>query len=335
MPPNEFRTTFETLQTNMQNFRSQLDIPTAEAAPDTQFKHQQFWSNLLKISEKLGFEANKVTIMWINKPLPSNSDMIGVCGALEIATVALLNSFHSLPSSEGKLVRNKLKSGLTDIFEHCVSFSTALLNSVESSFTNQDHPLVMECGLLMESCSRIKLLPQSNRLACVENLNSEAHVIKDALRELEEARSSEEFLDDMDCDETWTESDKLIINPLLGMIKTSGALTKKTMDSIKKDDSGIKEIAVYELVSDHISRVSPAVDDLALSIYPPLVWEDAKDQAWKLKQILEEILDFLPQALNLEENRQWLEFVRKAVAHNAAEIQRIFIQHGLAELSLT
>jgi len=31
----------------------------------------------------------------------------------------------------------------------------------------------------------------------------------------------------------------------------------------------------------------------------------------------------------------WLEFINKAVAHNAAEIQRVFIQHGLAELSLS
>ena len=37
----------------------------------------------------------------------------------------------------------------------------------------------------------------------------------------------------------------------------------------------------------YISRISPLVDDLSLTIYPPLVWEEAKEAAWKLKQTLE------------------------------------------------
>ena len=37
----------------------------------------------------------------------------------------------------------------------------------------------------------------------------------------------------------------------------------------------------------YLSRISPLVDDLSLTIYPPLVWEEAKEAAWKLKQTLE------------------------------------------------
>ena len=41
------------------------------------------------------------------------------------------------------------------------------------------------------------------------------------------------------------------------------------------------------LVYIYISRISPLMDDLSLTIYPPLVWEEAKEAAWKLKQTLE------------------------------------------------
>merc|ERR1719369_2387170 len=80
------------------------------------------------------------------------------------------------------------------------------------------------------------------------------------------------------------------MNPLLGMIKTSGALTKKTMDTLKKESSSAENISSYDNLVQLFSRVGPQVDDLALSLYPPLHWDEAKDQAWKLKQILEEIL---------------------------------------------
>ena len=44
---------------------------------------------------------------------------------------------------------------------------------------------------------------------------------------------------------------------------------------------------LYLFIYLYISRISPLVDDLSLTIYPPLVWEEAKEAAWKLKQTLE------------------------------------------------
>ena len=50
---------------------------------------------------------------------------------------------------------------------------------------------------------------------------------------------------------------------------------------------------------------------------------------------VQENLEYLSTVLLEEESVAWLQFIKKAVAHNAAEIQRVFILHGLAELSLT
>ena len=48
----------------------------------TDFNLDEFWKNLFLVAEKLGFEGNKATILWINDPLPTPEDMHAVCGAL-------------------------------------------------------------------------------------------------------------------------------------------------------------------------------------------------------------------------------------------------------------
>jgi len=338
MAKQKYKQTFQTMATNLKSFSDQVKQTEAEhvVASDNIYNATTYWEDICKISQKLGFEANKITIMWTNKPVPSPDDMVAVCSALELACVSLLNVFYSFPVSEGQTVLRILKSTVTDILESCVSFSTVLQSSVGVTYSEQQrHPLVVECGMLLRKCDSMNEMPRNNRLAAVQAIHEEAKTIKDALRELDEARTNEGFLDEFEEDQTWTEADKLIMNPLLGMIKTAGALTKKTMDSIKKDSTCVQDSSVYDTIVQQFSRVSPQVDDLALSLYPPLHWEEAKEQAWQLKNILEEILTQLEEVLTAEENHQWIDFINKAVAHNAAEIQRIFIQHGLAQLSLS
>jgi len=333
---SDYKKTFNLFHENLKNFLSQVNIPEAENSTNADFNADAYWENNINIAKKLGFEANKVTIMWINSPVPANKDMVAVCSALEIACLALLNSYHSYPVSEGRLVKSNLKNAILDILENCSSFSSVLLNSIGSKYTNDNHPLVVICGVVMKHCEVIPQLPRDNRTACAETLKAEANVIKDALREIEEARTSDGFMDEfMECDESWSEADKEILNPLLGMIKTSGALVKKCMDCVKKQTTTFEDSSVFDVIVEKFSRISPGVDDLALTVYPPLNWEDAKQQAWKLKQILEENLEYLSTVLLEEESVAWLQFIKKAVAHNAAEIQRVFILHGLAELSLT
>jgi len=332
-----YRQTFTTLGENLRNFLHQINIPEAAAGPtaSSEFQLEEYFAQTLKIAEKLGFEANKITIMWTNPPVSPPQDILKVCAALELAGVALLNSYHSLPSALGTTLKGRLKNAIQGILENSCSFATTLLNSVGKTFPKDQHPAVSVCGLLLQNCEDLKELPRNNKAACAVALLAEANVIKDALKELDEARSSEGFMDEFDTEETWTDEDKLIINPLLGMIKTSGALTKRCIDTVKRENTSITDPTTYDVIVQQFSRVSPAVDDLALTIYPPLNWEEAKQEAWKLKEILESIVAYLDPLLEEQESKSKLQFINKAVAHNAAEIQRVFIQHGLAQLSIS
>eukprot|EP00088_Acartia_fossae_P070525 TRINITY_DN9470_c0_g1_i7.p1 TRINITY_DN9470_c0_g1~~TRINITY_DN9470_c0_g1_i7.p1 ORF type:complete len:368 (-),score=76.28 TRINITY_DN9470_c0_g1_i7:128-1231(-) len=334
-PTEKYREIFGIMEVNVQTFLSQVSIPEADTGggnESTGFDAGKFWTTLCTIADKLGFEANKATVMWINSPLPKPEDMHAVCGAFEIACVALLNTYHTLPSSEGATLKSFLTDGIKVVFESAVKFASCLLQSVGQTYTSPDnHPLVSHCGIVMRACESLKTMPRTNGGAVAAKLLAHANIIKDALRELEEAKNSDSFMEDFECEENWSDSDFIIMSPLLGMIKTSGALTKKTMDTVKKCDQ--LDTLKIDAIPNLFAKIPELVDDLALSLYPPLDWNVSKTEAWKLKDRMEEVITQLGEILG-PDHKTWLDFMEKAVKHNTATVQGILIQHGMAQLQL-
>lgn len=330
----KYREIFSILETNLQNFLGQVSVPEAEDSANKEFNLDEFWANIFLISGKLGFEANKSTILWINEPLPSPEDMHAVCGALELACVALLNGYHSFPGrSQGATIKKYLETGVKVVLESAGRFASILQASMGKKYpTVDDHPLVLQCGVVMRNCDALKQLPKCNSEAVATSLLEHANLIKDALRELEEAKSSVSFMEDFECDESWTDEDHIVMSPMLGMIKTAGALTKKTLDAVKKLDP--QDCLKIDVLIQMFARIPERVDDLALSLYPPLELEVSKREAWVLKDSLEEIIKKLHDVLG-PGHMSWLEFILKAVRHNTATIQGILIQQGMANLQLT
>ena len=82
--------------------------------------------------------------------------------------------------------------------------------------------------------------------------------------------------------------------------------------------------------------MSSLVDDLALTLYPPIDWSECKQANESLKDYLESCLQKLSQLhfMKLEDSIKWKEFVGKAIVHNFSEIQRVFITNGLAEMKV-
>ena len=90
---------------------------------------------------------------------------------------------------------------------------------------------------MVEKCETLKTLPKSNKKAAVLAMRDELGILKDALGELEEARSNgfmESFDEDEGLEEQWKEDDLVVLNPSLGLIKTTVALVKKTMATVEK-----------------------------------------------------------------------------------------------------
>ena len=68
----------------------------------------QVWSDLCKISDKLCFEANKLSLAWVSPPQPPVSVMVAMGGSLESVAVTLMAASSAFPLAAGTLVRDQL-----------------------------------------------------------------------------------------------------------------------------------------------------------------------------------------------------------------------------------
>jgi len=334
-----YKKTFKTMEQNIKNFLEQIDDTSPEPKHVKDFDFSDFWIDLNKISEKLCFEANKLSMSWLSPPIPSNSDLTSMGSCLELACVALIAAFHSFPSDAGLAVRAALKEALKSVLESCLEFVKTMSDTLGRKFPANSHPILQSFGQIMSKCEGIKNLPKSNKLACVILIKDQYDILKDALSELDEVKN-DAFVDDFgDCVEQWTESDHQIINPSMGMIKTSIVLVKKTSMTIKKAglEESSEQFLEYDTILGNINKLSALVDDLALSLYPPLNWSECKQANQVLKDSLEGVLLCLSSLhfMQSEDATKWRDFVGKAVIHNFSEIQRVFITQGMAEIKVS
>jgi len=334
-----YKKTFKTMEQNIKNFIEQMNDTSPEPKFVEGFDFKDFWADLNKISDKLVFEANKLSISWLNPPAPSCNDLASMGSCLELACVALIAAYHSFPSDAGQAVRIAMKEALQSVFEACQNFVKTLSETLGKKFSANSHPILQSFGVIMSKCENIKNLPKSNRTACLSLMQDQYDILKDALNELEEVKN-DAFVDDFgDSVEQWTDNDHQIINPSIGMMKTSVALVKKTSVTVKK--SGLEatgeQLQEYDVVLEKINKLSALVDDLALSLYPPLNWAECKQANQTLKDSLEESLLCLASLhfMQSDDAVKWREFVSKAVLHNFSEIQRVFVTQGMAEIKVS
>lgn len=73
-------------------------------------------------------------------------------------------------------------------------------------------------------------------------------------------------------DHHWSENDKTIIEYCLGLIKCSKSILKKSKSAVANNGDCTTEAGVTQLddFSELVERLSPAVDELASCVYPPL-----------------------------------------------------------------
>jgi len=323
----------------MKNFLLQLDDRPTQARAVAGFDFPAYWAELGRLCDKVGFECNKVSLAWLSPPLPPAAQLTGLAAGLELACVSLLAAHHGFPADGGGLVRTDLSRTVRAVLEAALAFTRSLADTVGRKFPANSHPALHTFSALSERCEAVKRLPRGNKAACLVRLQDQQEMLRDALSELEQVGSAEFSDDFMDESEQWSETDHQIINPSKGLIKTSIVLIKKasmTMERAGQEDSA-EQLAEYDTALACLDRLSATVDDLALTLYPPLDWTECKQANETLKNYLEQSLQSLGSQhfMQSEEANKWREFIRKAILHNFSEIQRVFITRGLAEIRVS
>ena len=108
-------------------------------------------------------------------------------------------------------------------------------------------------------------------------------LVSDALQEIEEAEKesgisneTDECWNDPDLTgdaPTWSDHEKQILGPSLGLVKAAKACVKKCIGILSKGQSTdlvVCNIEAQDELNDRIQGVSPAVDELVSCLYPPL-----------------------------------------------------------------
>ncbi|XP_048752910.2 cyclin-D1-binding protein 1 homolog [Ostrea edulis] len=309
---------------NIDLAREQIRDESASRQEDGDFDADRLWSRTEKVFKLISHEATKISLAFCGSPFPSEKESVSLFASAEKATLALVSVYYSLPTSQGLRLNKSTKLAVLSILDSL----RELVSGIEEGCRGNQQQL-QHTGTVWQDADIFSTMPKNNKEAVVDELKTSSQLIADALEELEEAiegGGSPDGLFGSDEEEEgpkWTESDKAVAKPCVGLIKTTKALLKKTTECVQSNGQTQQSSEIQELdqLADLSERLSPAVDDLILDLYPPMDRRKVQDKGKNVFETQKTILEFLRSTHMTGENEQtWLEFLFKANLHNYEKI---------------
>ena len=247
----------------------------------------------------------------------------------------------------------------------------SVLKKKRKKLVLQETSLTTAAEVWEKGNTSIKTLPKNNYVACSKFILSQLRLIADAISELDEARAlmaSEEVKEDIDDVEMeefnldWSEADLKLLGPATGLLKTVKNLVKKIGETAKDlgsnsnaldDDILSEKNSELDRLCGICAKLSPASDDLAATLYPPIEPIEVSDEAKTLIAISRQLLDDRlllsvlqmpvkltglnvtePQSLKdpNQNVKNWAEFLANALKHNEGQLNLKLAERGLTNL---
>ncbi|XP_059559816.1 cyclin-D1-binding protein 1 isoform X3 [Myotis daubentonii] len=254
-----------------------------------EFSRETFWRRLNEAAEKVSREATTLTEVFVRlpRPPPSAQEAQRLCEQVHAAIKAIIAVYYSLPKDQD----NK---------------AAALLMLTKSVDLVKDAHEEMEQAV--EECD-----PYHGLLNDDEEDNSDNH--------------GDEQDDVLGCpnnqDSYWSEEDQELIIPCLALVRASKACLKKIRISVA--ENGKKDqVAQLDDIVDISDEISPSVDDLALSIYPPMCHLTVRMSAAKLVSVLKKALEITRAShVTPQPEDSWIPLLINAVDHCMDRIKEL------------
>lgn len=307
---------------------------------DVDFNLETFWNRFGFCVRAVSQEATKLCLACSEPPLPSCTDVQPLVNGIEQSVLTLVSAYYSLPVSRGQTLRKYVTESVVGLVEAM----HGLVASFKSGEGGGSQKHLQSTGNIWEICDKFPKLPKDNREAVLLRTKEVDELISDALEELEEtlrSRSEEnkngiedrfEVLD-LDDDEddmrpVWSESDRSVVTACVGLVKTAKAATKRLSKAVEVDGRcGEKEMATeLDDVAERSATLSPAVDDLVSCLYPPVRLDSVAKNSNRLVSELRSLLECVEKSHftgNAGNDSSWVEFLRKALEHNATKVQKL------------
>ncbi|KAJ1123278.1 hypothetical protein NDU88_001751 [Pleurodeles waltl] len=304
-----------------------------------EFDQKHFWDLLGQTFQATSHEATKLSLAFSSSPSPSAEECQKLSESLQNAVLAAVSTFYRLPKSQGVTLRKTVRDATAEVVDGTIQLTEVILKTPLESISREQ---LMSTGGVWEACELVTNLPRDNHAAVLAVFSSYLGIVKDALEEMEQALEDDtdpfaDILEDEELgargnrDTYWSDADRQIHAPCMGLMKSSKACLKKVITALKAHGTADTQEHVAQLddLADIANEISPSVDDLALSMYPPMNHLPVRLNAAKLASVLKKFLE-IAKASHIcpESEAGWVTFLDGAVDHNMNKIKEL-TQHDL------
>ncbi|KAM9285668.1 cyclin-D1-binding protein 1 isoform 3-T3 [Morus bassanus] len=268
------------------------------------FELPRFWDALDQTFKVTSQEATKLSLAFSRPPLTSAEDCRKLSEDVQNAILAVATVYYWLPKGQGTTLRKMVRDATTEVVEGMIQLTETILNAPLESLSQEQ---LISTGGVWEACEQVSNLPRGeyyNQAAVASSLAACLGVVKDALEEMERAlvEGQDPYSDIMEDEELgfrgnrdtyWSEADRKLLSSCMGLMKASKACLKKVLGVVKaygKAESP-EQIAQLDDLADIANEISPSVDELALSMYPPVNQLAVRLNAAKLASVLKKVLE--------------------------------------------
>ncbi|XP_027549706.1 cyclin-D1-binding protein 1 [Neopelma chrysocephalum] len=296
------------------------------------FEPPRFWDALGQTFQVTSQEATKLSLAFSRPPLPSAEDCRKLSEDVQNAILAVATVYYWLPKGQGTTLRKMVRDATTEVVEGMIQLTDTILNAPAESLSQEQ---LISTGGVWEACEQVSNLPRDNQAAVASALTACLGVVKDAVEEMEHAlvEGQDPYGDIMEDEELgfrgnrdtyWSEADRQLLSSCMGLMKASKACLKKVLGAVKaygKADSP-EQIAQLDDLADIANEISPSVDELALSMYPPVNPLAVRLNAAKLASVLKKVLEIAKTSHVCPPSEEgWVQFLNGAVDHNMNKIK--------------
>ncbi|KAJ7999419.1 hypothetical protein DPEC_G00194240 [Dallia pectoralis] len=301
---------------------------------DGVFNLSNFWDTLDQAVKAASQEATKLSLAFSKPPLPTQEDGERLAESIQKSVLVLSTVYFWLPKCHGMTLRRMMRDATADVLDGVVQLVDVIVRSPLQSLSQEQ---LQSTGGVWSACDKFEHLPRDNRASVLDVLASYVGVVKDAIEEMEQAQmdSQDPFsdvLEDEDLesrgnqDTYWSREDRQIMAPCQGLVKASAACLRKLSSAIKTNGnvSTPENVAQLDDLADVAKEISPSVDDLALSLYPPMDYSGVEENACKLASVTKKVLDIVRAShVCSEADLNWVQFLYGAVDHNIQKIRAL------------
>ncbi|XP_016361114.1 cyclin-D1-binding protein 1 homolog [Sinocyclocheilus anshuiensis] len=270
------------------------------------FSLSNFWEIMNEAVKSVSQEGTKLSVMFSKPPLPSEEGCVKIAESVQKSVLTLTTVYFWLPKSQGVTLRKVLRDATAQVLDGLAQLLEALLCSPGESLSQEQ---LMSTGGVWAACDQFNQLPKDNRSAVLSVLTSCVGLVKDASEEMEQVR---DHLEQAYAVAHYKQTHSHFLRVIKTIPHQTSPPSQTFYISVSDDNEGCVCVV--------------SVDDLALSLYPPVERSAVEMNVCKLACVLKKVLEITRSShVCVEADVSWVEFLNSAVEHNLEKIRSLLL----------